>query len=807
MKEHEFIGHLCVGAFDWMAERPLDEAVPHAPEGSEAPPEDVRLSRDMTLFDATMLGVGALLGGGTFVLVGIAAGATGPSVVLAFLLMAIAILPVLLVYAELGSAFEDAGGGYLWVQEALRQPWGFLAGWLGWFSHAIACSLYALACSTYALYLVKLTGASLPSWAAGGFVIPLGAVMFTFFFLALNHVGVKSSIKAENAITIAILFIIAIFVFFGIRAIAGNPDAARANFDVPFPFGITGLATAMGIIVIAFEGFEIISQSSEEVKNPQRNIPRAIKLSLLIVTPLYLIVTFVALGALVVPGEASWQFLARLGETGLIESARTFMPYGGVLLGAGALLTNITALNATIYSSSRVSFAMGRDGHLPARMATIHPKRRTPHVSIWASGALIMAMAVLLPIATVAAAASVMFLALFVLVLAAYVKLRHDLPPERFGYRAPFFPILPLAGIVVEVLLLIALFMHETTASYAGVAWVLVGFGVWYVYSRPREKAHALRSLKEATAHAEEHVQRRDYRILVPVANPAHAETLAAIAKRIAQGLDGEIHLLYVVTLPRATLPSEGRAFVPQAMPVLNKAKAVIGSDVPVHTLVRIGHSVSDVVRETAHEKGASLILLGWRGTGRLRELLGGSTMAGLIEDPPCDIGVMRFREGQKLSKVLIPTHGGQHAPLSVKIGTAIAKHDGLPVTMYNVITPDEDDATIANRKAIGRALVAGSGVPGVDVAIDIEKGRDIESHVRRKAKGYDLVMMGATTEPLWRNYLFGDKTDIIAAGIPGNILIVKAHQGPRANALRAFTRAWRNWKRYLRNQARSKDE
>ncbi|MEA3165670.1 MAG: basic amino acid/polyamine antiporter, family, partial [Thermoplasmata archaeon] len=106
---------------------------------------EVRLAREITFLDATMLGVGALMGGGVFVLLGIAAGVSGPALILALFFNGFITIPTLLVYAELGSASDDAGGGYLWAKEGLGQPFGFLGGWLGWFSHVIACSLYALA--------------------------------------------------------------------------------------------------------------------------------------------------------------------------------------------------------------------------------------------------------------------------------------------------------------------------------------------------------------------------------------------------------------------------------------------------------------------------------------------------------------------------------------------------------------------------------------------------------------------------------------------------------------------------------------
>ncbi len=774
------------------------------PDGgaAEGGPEEVRLSRDMTLFDATMLGVGALMGGGVFVLVGIAAGAAGPAVILAFALNALVTIPTLLVYAELGSASDDAGGGYLWVKNAIGQPWGFIGGWMSWFSHAVACALYTLASAAYLVWLLDYL-----DWVPGARDDPLllkgVAAGFTLLFLALNYVGVKSSVRTENAITIVVLGILAAFIGFGLRSALGNPALVERNFADFMPNGTGGILLAMGLTFIAFEGYEIISQSSEEVKNPKRNIPRAIKLSLLVVAPIYLLVVFVALGAVDGgPAGPSWKFLSDNAETALVEAARGFLPTGTVIVLGGALLTNLTALNATIYSSSRVSFAMGRDRNLPGAFARVHPRRRTPATAIWASGAIVLVIAVALPIGSVAAAADIMFLLLFLLVNVSYVKLRHTLPTDSFGYRAPWFPVLPLIGIATKCVLAYVLLTHTGVAAIAAVAWIGVGVALYYAYVRPHEARVERRGLEIRTVHVAEATERRDYRILVPVANPAHADVLGATAGAIARGLNAEVHLLYVVRVPRATLPSEGRAFVAEAVPVLRRAERAIGGGVPVHTLVRIGHEIPSVIREAAVEKGVNLVLLGWRGQSRFREFVFGSTLDELVENPPCDVAVLKMRGAPRYSRILVPTHGGMHAPLSIRAGTAVGKSEGATVVLYNVVPSgerDDPDYSEEARAARGRGLLAQNAVAGADARLDLEYADDVVSAVAKKARDFDLVIVGATTEPVWRNYLFGDRTEEIAGAVRSAVLMVKAHQGPTAHSFRRLAQRLRGWKKYLR--------
>src|SRR5687767_6889141 len=186
-----------------------------------------------------MLGIGALMGGGVFVLLGIAAGVAGPGLLLAFFLNGLVTVPTLLIYAQLGSAFHDAGGGYLWVKDALRQPLGFLAGWMGWFSHAVACAVYALASGFFLTWLLNYLGWT-PFGLAEETLTVVGAVAFALLFIGLNYVGVKQSVRAENAINWIVLSATLVFLGFGFWDVATNTQLVRANFTDFMPNGWHG---------------------------------------------------------------------------------------------------------------------------------------------------------------------------------------------------------------------------------------------------------------------------------------------------------------------------------------------------------------------------------------------------------------------------------------------------------------------------------------------------------------------------------------------------------------------------------------
>jgi amino acid transporter/nucleotide-binding universal stress UspA family protein len=750
------------------------------PEGSgEGDGEgEVSLAREITLLDATMLGVGALMGGGVFVLLGLAAGVAGPAVILALFLNGFITLPTLLVYAELGSASDDAGGGYLWAKEGLGQPFGFLGGWLGWFSHVIACSLYALAAAAFALFIAHSAG-----WIeVGPHMARALALVLAALFIGLNYLGVKIGIRAENAINSLVLIAVIVFIGFGLSSVAHHPDTVRYNLQPFFPPGtrLSGLSNvflAMGITFIAFEGYEIISQTSEEIQDPKRNIPRAIWASFLIVWAVMLLVAFIALGATSSSdGTQSWHALAGAKEHALVEAAGQVMPYGALIIAGSALLLQITALNATIYSSSRVSFAMGRDGNLPRFFGKIHPTRRTPHFAVLGSGVLVLVMA-LLPIETVATSADVMFLLLFLLVNLAYIKLRKTIPQEKFGFRAPFFPYIPLIGIATKGFLAVYLYRYSHVAWYVTVVWIAVGLILYYAYIRPRETHEPVVEPRPAFVARPVDRVRKAYRILVLLSSPAPstARNLSRTAGAIAKALDGEVLLLAPVIVPEVTPLDEGRRLF-RGGPLLAEARSTVPPAVPVHTLVRIGHNLDALVRQVVREEGVSLLLLSGIGKATV-----GQPTGPLVAFPPCDLALLRNRTELPAARVLITGHGEAQAPLAMRLGSAIAKSYGGQAVLYHVKTEGESEDA---RQAWGKTLIDHHAVSGVKADLETQAGKegmDVVPLVVGKAKEYDLVVVGASTPRPWSQALLGPRTQEISDRVAGNVLIVRRRdQGGR---------------------------
>src|SRR5215207_7987699 len=378
-------------------------------------PHQHKLVRSLGLLDVVMIGIAGMIGGSIFVLTGPAIGLAGSSVILAFILNAIITLFTAMGYAELGSAMPEAGGGYLWVREGLRRPNAFISGWMAWLAHIIAGSLYAVGFGSFLASLLQMTNI-LPIESLFG-IIPLDkltAVAVVVVFTFINVKGASETGKVGTVITLVQLGTIISIIIAGLWVMSSHPNNNwQSNFSDFLPMGFSGLVAAMGLTFIAFEGYEIIVQTGEEVKNPKRNIPRAIFISLALVVILYCLVAYVSIGAISPEGIAAWRFIGEGGELGIMKAAEMFLPYGALIVLGGGMVSTLAALNATTFSSARVAFAMGRHYNLPHKLSSIHPVNRTPHIAIIISGIIMAFMAYTLPLADIAVAAGVIFLLLF----------------------------------------------------------------------------------------------------------------------------------------------------------------------------------------------------------------------------------------------------------------------------------------------------------------------------------------------------------------------------------------------------------
>ncbi len=740
----------------------------HATEGGP-----VHLARNLGLFDITMVGVGAMIGAGIFVLTGIAAGPAGPALILAFALNGVVTFVTAMVYAELGSAIPEAGGGYLWIKQGLPAWNGFLAGWMSWFAHAVAGSLYALGFGAYLASVLAGFGLA-PSWISEEHLAKAMAVGVALIFVGINFKGVSETGKIGNIVTLAKILILAIFIVSGMAAIFRHPT----YLDKFTPFatgGIAGVLTAMGLTFIAFEGYEIIVQAGEEVRDPKKNIPRAIFLSLAIVVPIYMLVAFTAIGA-VNPGtnQPTWQWLAEHAELGLAEAARQFMPFGATLLLIGGLFSTMSALNATTFSSTRVSFAMGRDRNLPEMFARIHERTHTPYLALAASGTLIIFMAVAIPIADVAAAADVMFLLLFLQVNIAVIVIRKRYGDKLdYGFVMPFHPVLPAINIGMIAFLALFMFHFSTVAWFFVVGWIMAGFLLHRFYAFPREREAAVTPV---VLHEKPAALPEQFRVMVPVANPNSAQRMIDIAARMAQPVNGQLVLLHIGKVPPQTPLAGGRRSLERIRPAVEQSAEVANKfELDSESLVRLAHEPWRAIVDTVEDHKIDFVVMGWKGRTLAPQTMIGRNVDKVLKYANCNVLVVQQKATIPARRILIPVVGPGSAALLVPIARLLFDESDAEsrLTVLHIVPPKSSDAhRDARMERIAQALQQPGSFNTQDIQTLLEKGqielkstksKDIVRSIATRTRDADLLILGSSRANWFKRTIVGRKPYRIA--------------------------------------------
>jgi len=646
------------------------------------------LVRSLSLSQAIMIGVASMIGGAIFVLVGPGISAAGPALIVAFLLNGVITLFTALTYAELGSALPATGGGYKWIREGLPRPNSYLSGWMAWFAHSIAGSLYAVAFGTFFGHLLK--SAEIIDDTFGIPLEKLFAIIAIIIFAFVNIRGSSHTGKVGSAITFTQLGIIGALVIAALAAMTfANPNWPT-NFQDFFPNGTSGLILAMGLTFIAFEGYEIIAQAGDEIKKPRKNIHKAILVSLGIVVSVYIHFAFVFIGGLdpLQIGQPAWEFIGDHGELGIIEAAEYYLPFGALIVLAGGFVSTLAALNATTFAASRVSFAMGRNHDLPPAFSKLHQKYRTPFVSTICSAIVMIVLAVSFDLTMIALAASVMFLFLFAQVNIACITIRR-LAKERkivYGFKTPFFPLIPIIGFSVVCLLAIYLLFSQPLSWAIAIVWIVIGFLIYKLYTSKREK-QAIAPL----VFNQEPSERKEYRILV-VFSKSTATKLAKIASAIADQKDGEISFLSVISVPKQTPLSFANKAGETGIGVFDKLKKSISHSIRHRYLVRLSHDPTEAILATAEEEGINTMIVDFSFLRNNRKLLSLST---------CDIiGVIPGKNFAKdVSNLIVSYDRGRHSNLGLELAHAISNDYNSKIRVVRGITQSpEVEVEIVNR-------------------------------------------------------------------------------------------------------------
>lgn len=732
-------------------------------------PVTVTLRRDLGLFDVTMIGVGAMIGTSIFVLIGVITDKVGPAVLLVFALNGFVTLFTAGTYAELGSTFPEAGGGYLWAKKSLRHPAAFMSGWMSWFGHTVACSYYSLGFGYAMVSMLGYLGVDVPG-LTDAILVKLFAAVAILFFVSVNYAGVGATGKIGGMVTVVQILILTFFISFMILwGLHSYGVSIVNNFEPIFPAGkgFGEVFMVMGFTIIAFEGYEIIVQCGEEVKNPKKNIPRAIFISVGIAALLYLLVAIACLA------NFNWEWIGNEGEVAVMEAAKAIIPdFGAPLVIFGGILSAMAALNATVFSSSRVSFAMGRDRSLPRLFGHVHTTRRIPHNAILITGLIMLFMAVFFDLEVVIGATSIMFLLLFAMANIASIRLRSRLTEIDIGFKTPLFPLFPVAGLLSMSAMAVYLWFFMPSAWYIAAVWLAIGLASSSFAKPIAEEAPSIVQRKRIPQRPLTKEQIERYRVFLALENLGDLR-LVETAGVFARYFKGELTVNRIVEVPR-TMPLEAisKDYVDEISEGLKKAVKVAPSTVRVRPVVSVAYDVAGALLDQVRHESANLLVLGWKGTRRRGRTILGRNLDEVVRMAPCDIAIMKVKRLSKnIETILVVSGGFFETRKALLLALPIAKEFGAKIVILSVVT-DEKQLELARGNSDRLAKMCSRvNVPN---EVKLERSKSLVNSVLARAQECDLLVMGAGPQSALERTLFGAVYDRIIRTVDVPVMIIK---------------------------------
>jgi APA family basic amino acid/polyamine antiporter len=450
------------------------------------------LRRSLSAWDLTLLGIGAIIGTGIFVLTGTAAAnQAGPAITMSYLAAGLACAFAALCYAEFASMIPMAGSAYTYAYATLGELVAWMIGWDLILEYAVGSMTVAIGWSGYMQRLLEGVGITLPTALAAAppvGVINLLAVLIVLVIMILLVIGIRESARA-NAIMVGIKLLAVVFF------IAAGATFVRPENWTPFaPYGWSGTMAAAAVVFFAYIGFDAVSTTAEEAKNPKRDLPIGIIASLVICTVLYLAVALVLSGIVpVVQYRAAAEALPGVPVIAPEESIRFLnapvafalamigQDWASYLVSAGAVAGITSVLLVMLLAQPRIFFAMSRDGLLPTAVSKVHPRFGTPYITTIITCIVVALIAGVTQIQTVGEMTSIGTLFAFVVVCSAVLMLRFKRPDAHRPFRVPFGPIFPILGILSCAYLMLSL---PVITWVRFLVWLNIGLIIYWFYGR-----------------------------------------------------------------------------------------------------------------------------------------------------------------------------------------------------------------------------------------------------------------------------------------------------------------------------------
>lgn len=702
------------------------------------------MERRIGLFGATSVGVGAIVGGGILALAGVAFAVTGPSAILAFALNGCIAILTALSFAEMSAAFPESGGTYTFSKKVLSVRTAFMIGWVVWFASIVAAALYAIGFASFAAILLKhifpAKLVELPNWFTRSRSLTLLAVLpTTYYAYKLTHRTGGGGIWMN----ILKVIVFAVLIIGGLWAIANEPGIDLKSDLIPFfSRGMPGLFQAMGYSFIAMQGFDLIAAVAGEIKDPARNIPRSMLLSLGIALAIYLPLLFMVATVGMNPGQYITTVSAFQPEAVVVMAADNYLgEFGYWLVLIAAILSMLSALSANLFAASRVALAMSWDRTLPRHLAGLSQRYGTPVRSVLATFIIVTAVIIIVPdVAVAGAASSLIFLITFALSHMINILFRKR-SSFKLSFKLPYYPLIPGLGLLACLSLAVFQGIAVPSAGVIVAFWLVIG-GTLYIALFAR-RARVVDAVAEATDPRLLLLRGRSPLVLVPIVNPANAAAMVAVANTLAPPNIGRVMLLSVVTELYSVKPEEVSKQVLGAQEVLRESLiASFSVGLFPQALTTVAPQPWDEISRVARAHRCESLLVG---LSHFQEDTTENHLEDLMNSVACDVVVLRAPEHWKLSeinRVLVPVGGKDtHDQLRARVLSSLWRANIRDIAFLRILE-GKQKAQATEKIRVKLAGIASEELPGTP-KVKVVQSDDVFRTIIAHSAESDLVILG----------------------------------------------------------------
>jgi len=700
--------------------------------------------RPLTTRGAILLGVSAIIGGAPIVLAGAAFSAAGPAALLALALNGVLAMLGALALAELGARFPRSGGPYLFAQRVLGLESAFLVGWLVLFGALLATALFALGFASVTLTTLSAVLAQ----QAPSVVLPPGPLLEVGLALAAVLLyGARAYQQQRNApALLTLLKVLGMagigasgLVALGLRpeALGIGPASLERALSPLFPSdprdALVGLAQAMGMLFIAFQGFVVLSANAGHLANPARTLPRASLATIAIATSLYLPV-FLATATVGRPEGMTLSTFAATSDTAMVTlgALRTLGPLGFWWVALTAVIAMLTALEANLTAATGLMRTMASDGTLPRRLGRRSPSG-VPRGAILATTAVALLLVALLPdVRSAGITAGVIFLSVLALSQRLAWLLRRR--SERLPYRAPGAPFIYLLGGSMALAVAAVNVLTLPAAGITVLAWGLLG-ALLYIAAL-KTQARTLDAELEAAQPDVVSLRGRRPLVFTPIANPAYAEALISVARALAPPAVGRVTVLHTLHPQASAGPSGAQAVLEASL------RAARGLAFAPEMLTTIATDPWDEMARVTRNLAGEALLLG------LSQLDDEATLARLdqlLQEVPSDVVVLRAPPGwhlERVKRVIVPFGGrADQERVRARVLGSLARLANPEVEVLQLLAADASAATGRRSRARLERLLEGRELGRV--RCHVEATADRVAAIAQRSADADLLLLG----------------------------------------------------------------